>query len=124
MRLLGQSTSPEIAETLWQERDHLLIDGKLPGQRLTATLLFTDLRGFTTISERLSPEALLEWLNEYLEEVTQLVHAHQGVINKFTGDGVMAVFGVPIPRATSREIAADAQRAVACAWRSGNGCSG
>ena len=115
MRLLGQNTSPEIAETLWQRRDDLLKDGKLSGQKLIATLLFTDLKGFSAISERLPPEALLDWLNEYLEELTQVVQSHQGVINKFTGDGLMAVFGVPIPREDPKEIAADAQRAVACA---------
>lgn len=52
MRLLGQSTSPEIADTLWQRRDELLEDGRLPGQQLTATLLFTDLRGFSSIAEK------------------------------------------------------------------------
>lgn len=119
MRLLGQSTSPEIAETLWQRRDDLLKDGKLPGQRLVATLLFTDLRGFSTISERMAPEALLEWLNQYLEEITQVVQTHYGVINKFTGDGIMAVFGVPIPRKDPEAIAADAQQAVACALAMG-----
>ncbi|QUY40662.1 CHASE2 domain-containing protein [Acaryochloris marina] len=115
MKLLGQSTSPEIAETLWQRRDELLEDGKLTGQRITATLLFTDLKGFSTISEKMSPEQLLEWLNEYLEAMTQSVQAHHGVINKFTGDGVMAVFGAPIAHEEQAAIARDTQNAVACA---------
>jgi adenylate cyclase len=120
MRLLGQNTSPEIAETFWQRRHELLQDGKLPGQRLIATILFTDLKGFSSISEQLSPEALLLWLNEYLEEITQVVQLHNGVINKFTGDGIMAVFGVPLPRTTPDAIADDAQQAVACALAMGN----
>lgn len=115
MKLLGQSTSPEIAETLWQRRNELLEDGKLTGQRITATLLFTDLKGFSTISEKMSPEQLLEWLNEYLEAMTQCVQAHHGVINKFTGDGVMAVFGAPIAHEDPAAIAEDTQNAVACA---------
>ncbi len=115
MRLLGQSTSPEIADTLWQRRDELLEDGRLPGQKLVATLLFTDLKGFSTISETMPPEELLPWLNAYLEKVADIVQAHQGVINKFTGDGIMAVFGVPIPRTSDTEIAQDAQHAVDCA---------
>ncbi len=115
MRLLGQSISPEIADTLWQRRDELLQDGRLPGQKLVATLLFTDLKGFSTISETMPPEDLLPWLNAYLEKVADIVQAHQGVINKFTGDGIMAVFGVPIPRTTDSEIAQDAQNAVDCA---------
>ncbi|NJN38899.1 MAG: adenylate/guanylate cyclase domain-containing protein [Acaryochloridaceae cyanobacterium CSU_3_4] len=119
MQLLGQSTSPEIAETLWQRRNELLEDGKLTGQKLTATLLFTDLQGFSSVSEKLSPERLLVWLNEYLEAMTQSVQHHHGVINKFTGDGVMAVFGVPIAHADQAAIAQDAQNAVACALEMG-----
>lgn len=115
MRLLGQSTSPEIANTLWQRRDELLQNGKLPGQRLMATLLFTDLKGFSSISEIYTPEQLLVLLNEYLEVLTTLVQSHQGVINKFTGDGIMAVFGVPIAHDQEAEIQADACHAVDCA---------
>lgn len=115
MRLLGQSVSPEVAEALWERRDELLQDGKLPGQGLTATLLFTDLKGFSTISEGMTPDGLFNWLNAYLEEVADVVQSYHGVINKFTGDGIMAVFGVPIPRETQAEIAADARNAVDCA---------
>jgi adenylate cyclase len=115
MRLLGQSTSPEIADTLWQRRDELLQNGKLPGQQLTATLLFTDIRGFSAIAEQYSPEQVLNWLNEYLDTMAQLVQKHQGIINKFTGDGIMAVFGVPIPHEQPFEIQQDARNAVDCA---------
>jgi adenylate cyclase len=115
MRLLGQSTSPEIANTLWQRRDELLEDGRLPGQQLTATLLFTDLRGFTSISEQYPPAQVLNWLNEYLDAMAQLVQKHQGIINKFTGDGIMAVFGVPLPHELAEEIQHDAKNAVDCA---------
>ncbi len=115
MKLLGQSTSPEIAATLWQRRSELLEDGKLTGQKITATLLFTDLKGFSTISEKLTPERLLGWLNEYLEAMTQSVQAYHGVVNKFTGDGVMAVFGAPIAHEDQAAIARDTQNAVACA---------
>ncbi len=114
MRLLGQNTSPEVADALWRNRDRLVNDGKLPGQNLTATLLFTDLRNFSTISEQMPPEELMDWLNEYLSALSQTVREHHGIINKFTGDGIMAAFGVPIARTTTEEIAADARMAVAC----------
>ncbi|HEY9860294.1 MAG TPA: adenylate/guanylate cyclase domain-containing protein [Candidatus Obscuribacterales bacterium] len=120
MTLLGQNTSPEIAAALWSGRDRLLKSGKLPGQRLTATVLFTDIKDFSTISEQMSPEALLNWLNEYLSVMAQEVQTHHGIINKFTGDGLMAVFGVPVPRTNSAEIAEDAKRAVACALAFGD----
>lgn len=115
MKLLGQNTSPEIATALWQSRDRLLKSGKLPGQRLTATMLFTDIRNFSTLSEQMPPEHLLDWLNEYLSAITEEVKANQGIINKFTGDGLLAVFGVPINRVTLIEVAQDARLAVRCA---------
>jgi CHASE2 domain-containing sensor protein/class 3 adenylate cyclase len=113
MTLLGQNTSPAIAEALWQGRDRLLKSGKLPGISLTATMLFADIKDFSTISEQMTPEALLEWLNQLLEVITQDVMDCQGIVNKFTGDGVMAVFGVPTSHL--REVAEDAKAAVDCA---------
>ncbi|MBE9093571.1 adenylate/guanylate cyclase domain-containing protein [Tychonema sp. LEGE 07203] len=115
MKLLGQQTSPAIAKALWKERVHLLQSGLLPGQRVTATMIVTDLQGFSTISEKLPPEIVMPWLNEYLSAMAEEVQKHQGVINKFTGDGMLAVFGVPIPRTTPAEIAEDARLAVSCA---------
>lgn len=115
MTLLGQNTSPEIANALWNSRDRLLKSGKLPGQRFYATMLFTDVKDFSTISEYMPPENLLEWLNEYLSAITQEVISHHGIINKFTGDGMLAVFGVPINRTAPIEVAEDARLAVECA---------
>jgi adenylate cyclase len=120
MTLLGQNTSKEIANALWENRDRLIESGKLPGQKLIATMLFTDIQGFSTISEQMPPEELLSWLNEYLEVMTEEVQNFQGIINKFTGDGLLAVFGVPVPRVDTKEIADDAQRAVACALAMGD----
>ncbi|AMW29661.1 CHASE2 domain-containing protein [Arthrospira platensis] len=115
MGLLGQNASPEIAKALWNSRDRLMTNGKLPGEKLVATMLFTDIRNFSTISEQIPPEQLIEWLNQYLATLTQCVHSHRGIINKFMGDGIMAAFGVPIARTTDAEIAQDAYAAVACA---------
>ena len=115
MKLLGQQTSPAIANALWKERVHLLESGLLPGKKLTATIILTDLQGFSTISEKLPPEVVMSWLNEYLSAMAEEVQAYQGVINKFTGDGMLAVFGVPISRTTPAEIAEDARLAVSCA---------
>jgi class 3 adenylate cyclase len=115
MKLLGQNTSPQIAQALWQGRDRLLKSGKLPGISLTATMLFADIKDFSTVSEQMTPEALLEWLNEFLGVMTHEVIKRQGIVNKFTGDGVMAVFGVPTCRLDSTEVAEDARSAVACA---------
>ena len=120
MTLLGQNTSPEIAQALWHNRDRLLDSGKLPGQELTATLLFTDLRNFSTIAEQMPPEVLLDWLNEYLSAMTEEIQTYHGIINKFTGDGLLAVFGVPMARQHDAEIAQDAENAVRCALALGD----
>jgi CHASE2 domain-containing sensor protein len=119
MRLLGQNTSPQIAKALWDHRDSLLSDGILPGQRLIATMLFTDIKNFSTVSEQMSPEQLMVWLNEYLGSLTQCIQTHHGIINKFTGDGIMAAFGVPIAQKTKMEIAQNAREAVCCALEFG-----
>jgi adenylate cyclase len=120
MTLLGQNTSKEIADALWHNRDRLIASGKLPGQRLVATMLFTDIKSFSSISESIPAETLLDWLNEYLEAMIQEVQRYQGIINKFTGDGLLAVFGVPIPRLQPEAVDQDAYRAVACALAMGD----
>jgi adenylate cyclase len=84
-------------------------------QRLTATVLFTDLKGFTAISEKMDPVDLMAWLDTYMSTMTDIVIRHEGVINKFIGDSIMAIFGVPIARKNQKEIAADARRAADCA---------
>lgn len=115
MTLLGQNTSTEIANALWNKRNQLVKSGKLPGQVLTATMLFADIKDFSTVAEQILPEVLLEWVNELLNVLAEEVQAHHGIINKFTGDGLMAVFGVPVVRTLEAEIAQDAQAAVDCA---------
>jgi CHASE2 domain-containing sensor protein/class 3 adenylate cyclase len=120
MKLLGQSTSPAVADALWNSRDTLLKDGKLCGQKVVASMLFTDLKNFSTISEQMTPEALFDWLNEYLSAITETVQAHNGIINKFTGDGIMAAFGVPMVSDRPEQIAEDARNAVACGLAMGD----
>jgi adenylate cyclase len=115
MNLFERHVTTDIAEAIWRDRAQLLREGRLPGRKLTATVLFTDLKDFSTITERTDPEALMLWLNEYMEAMTQIVLDYGGVIDKFIGDSIMAVFGVPIARATEEAIAQDAVKAVGCA---------
>lgn len=115
MHLLGQHVSPKIAQAIWNSRQQVLKDGQLLGQKLTATVLFTDLKGFTSITERTDPETLMVWLNDYMNLMAQSVLDNDGVVDKFIGDAVMAVFGIPISSTTPEEIAKDAIAAVNCA---------
>ncbi len=69
---------------------------KLGGDKKNLTVLFSDIRGFTTISEVLPPEALVRLLNEYLTAMTEIVFKYDGLLDKYIGDAVMAVFGAPL----------------------------
>ena len=112
MRLFSRHVSKEVAEAMWQQRDQFA-DGRRPRpQGLIATALFTDLTGYSTVSETLSPELLMEWLNEYMEAMARQVSAHGGVIKQYAGDSIVAVFGVPVARHSEGEIAQDAINAV------------
>jgi adenylate cyclase len=84
-------------------------DLRLGGVSLESTVMFTDLRGFTTFSEVLPPARVIECLNGYLEEMTDAILAHGGTLVSYEGDGIMAVFGAPI------EQSDHADRAVATA---------
>lgn len=115
MNIFGRHVTPEIAETIWRDRNQLLRQGRLLGQQMTATVLFTDLKDFSSVSERIPPEDLMFWLNEYMEAMSQVILEHGGIVDKFIGDSIMAVFGVPIPRTTLPAIAQDAYQAISCA---------
>ena len=116
-QLLGQTTSPAVAQQLWQQRDSLLSDGRFQGQQLPITSLFTDTASFTTVSESMSPRELMDWLNRGMEICVPAVTDRDGMVNKFTGDGMLAVFGVPLPGDPSKE----AQAAIEAAFQINEG---
>jgi adenylate cyclase len=69
---------------------------KLGGEKKECTVFFSDVAGFTTIAEQLTPEALVRLLNDYLTEMTNIVFKYDGMLDKYEGDAIMAVFGAPI----------------------------
>jgi adenylate cyclase len=111
-RLLGQTTSPEVAAELWKQRESLLEEGRFPGRQLPVTILFADIVGFSKVAERLAPAETLHWVNGGMAQFLEVIHRHGGMINKFTGDGFLAVFGVPLLQ-DPRQTATQAMRAAA-----------
>ena len=110
-QLLGQTTSPAVAQQLWDQRDELLSDGRFEGRQLPVTVLFTDTVNFTSVSEGMNPRALMDWLNRGMEVCVPAVTKRGGMVNKFTGDGMLAVFGVPL----EQDSKAEAQAAIEAA---------
>lgn len=93
--LLGRTVSPEVRDQL---RQTFTTGGiRLEGQEAVATVLMTDIRGFTTLSERADPATVLNWLNEYFGLLVPIIATHGGVVNKFDGDAMLSFFGI-LPR--------------------------
>ncbi|MBL9012799.1 MAG: adenylate/guanylate cyclase domain-containing protein [Myxococcales bacterium] len=90
---LGRYTSPALVQELIEHPQHLSLEW---GEERDMSVYFSDLAGFTTISEHLSAKDLVTLLNEYLTEMTDLVLAHGGIVDKYIGDAVMAFWGAPI----------------------------
>jgi adenylate cyclase len=87
-------------------RDHLLNGNiKLGGEIRIATILFCDLRGFTSLSEQLSPIQIVEMLNTHFETMSKCIEEEGGLINKFIGDAIMAIYNVPVARQNHAERA-------------------
>ena len=115
MDIFSRSVSPAIAEEMWKQRASFLKGGRLEPQTMTVTVLFSDLMNFTPVAERLSPEQLMDWINNYMETMAGLVIAHGGVVDDYYGDAIKSNFGVPLPRHTPEEIRQDAVNAMRCA---------
>ncbi len=88
--LLNLYISPEVA------REALEHGTRLGGQVVECSVLFSDIRGFTALSEQISAQALIALLNRYMSRMVNIVIAHGGIVNKFGGDSVLAVFGTPL----------------------------
>lgn len=86
--------SPQVMEAILKEPGKL----KLGGERREVTILFSDIRGFTTLTENLPPQTLTHLLHEYFSEMTEAVLATDGIVDKYIGDAIMAFWGAPIPQ--------------------------
>jgi adenylate cyclase len=104
--VLGRYVSPDVAQRCLEDREALRLGGDLR----TVSILMSDLRGFSALSERLGPEAMIGLLNRYFSRMVPVILDHRGTINEFIGDAILVLFGAPVERPD------DAERAVRCAW--------
>jgi adenylate cyclase len=118
--LFSKFLRPEVAKTIWDQRDQFIgPDDRPRAQRIVLTALMSDLQGYTTASESMDPEALMNWINDYMVVMANLVGDHGGVVDDYAGDGIKANFGFPIPSASEAAIRQDARNAVHCALAMG-----
>lgn len=107
INVFKQYVAPQVVDKISKDKDFELVIG---GENRHIAVLFVDIRGFTTMSESLKPEEVVEILNEYLGLTTQAIFDHGGTLDKFVGDATMAVFNAPF------DLDDYIYRAVATAW--------
>jgi adenylate cyclase len=103
--MFGRYLSTEVMNSLLEDPTAL----SLGGERRKVTIMMTDLRGFTALSERFNPEQVVQMLNSYFEVMVDVVLQYHGTINEIIGDALLVIFGAP------QEMPDRAQRAIACA---------
>ena len=104
-KMFGRYLSTEVLNSLLEDPSAL----ELGGEKRKVTIMMTDLRGFTALSERLNPEQVVQMLNLYFEVMVEVVLQYNGTINEIIGDALLVIFGAP------QEMSDRAQRAIACA---------
>lgn len=113
-KMFGRYLSTEVMKSILDDPSSL----ELGGERKSVTIMMTDLRGFTALSERLEPEQVVVMLNAYFEAMVDIVLHYKGTINEIIGDALLVIFGAP------QEMHDRAQRAIACAIAMQNAMKG
>ena len=103
--MFGRYLSKKVVDNILESPE----GHKIGGRRKTVTILMSDIRGFTGLSETMDPEIMVQLLNRYLERMSKIILQYDGIIDEILGDSILAVFGVPEKHET------DPARAVACA---------
>lgn len=111
-KAIQHSMSPQMLKLI--EQGH--VEVRRYGEKQDIFVMFSDLIGFTTMSEQVSPEMLVKLMNFYLDEAVKLIIGHSGYVDKFIGDAIMAIWGAPVKGATSVDVDADSALKVAMSF--------
>ena len=101
MRLFARYVAPEVADEIWRRRSELV----LAGEERVITILFSDIRSFTASSAGKPSEMILAWLNNYFTAMDEVIREEGGFVNKFIGDGLMVLFGLPLSKGVEEDAA-------------------
>jgi class 3 adenylate cyclase len=99
MEMFSRYVDPQVANAIWLRRDEV----SLEGEERIATVLFSDIRNFTGITAGKPSRTVLRWLNRYFTAMDEVIRAHGGFLNKFIGDGLLVVYGVPLSQGASAD---------------------
>lgn len=117
MQIFSRNVSPYIAAHLWEHRDEFFTnEGRPRSRRMHASVVFTDMKGYTAHAEKMDPEQLMGWVNDFMGAMAHRVGEFGGFVDDYFGDGMKANFGVPFARTDPVDIARDAHNAVGCAF--------
>ena len=113
--LITSQMSDALAADIWKQRKNLVEGRKPVSRRLFVTVLLADIEGSTRIGQTMEAQDFMDWISSILDELARTAHDYGGFVEKYTGDGILVVFGAPIPRETLAERQDDAKAAVECA---------
>lgn len=108
VNLFGEYVAPELVREMAEDPASYSMEG----ESKVLTVLFSDVRGFTSISESLEPNELREYINEYLTTMSEIIRSHRGTLDKYIGDAIMAFWGAPIHDADHAQLATQAAMAM------------
>lgn len=103
-KVFNRYLHPTVVDNLTKNPERL----EMGGREIVATVMFSDLQGFTGISELFTPPEIVGFLNQYFTKVEQIIFENNGMLDKYTGDGIMAIFGAPIETAEHAKMACNA----------------
>lgn len=107
--------SDALAQEIWSQRKRVLAGRRPLSRRLYVTVLFADIESSSRIGKTMSAAGFMDWISRLLDELGRVAQSHGGFVEKFTGDGVLVIFGAPVPSETSEQRRSDARSAIDCA---------